>query len=264
MRKLQLVLAAGAASALTALATIAGMAEAQPSVMPTNDEAPAVVGTPMDGEFLAAKDGEWSGTDPMEFTYQWRRCDASGANCSDISGATGKVYRAATADVNNRLQVRVTARNATGSQTATSQPSSAVAQPTGAQRLQDGRTSIPAASVKLPDRLVLSGLQFTPSVLRSRQAFTGRFRVTDTRGYVVRDALVAVEGIPLGWIRTVQEVTTNVDGNAQVQIQPTARLRLVRGGSMVMFVRARKQGDDLLAGISTRRLVRVRTAAPSS
>jgi hypothetical protein len=38
----------------------------------------------------------------------------------------------------------------------------------------------------------------------------------------------------------------------------------VRGGSMVMFIRARKEGDDLLTGISSRRLVRVRTAAPSS
>jgi hypothetical protein len=47
-----------------------------------------------------------------------------------------------------------------------------------------------------------------------------------------------------------------------IQLQPTPRLRLVRGGSMVMFLRARKEGDSLLAGISTRRLVRVRTSAP--
>jgi hypothetical protein len=110
---------------------------------------------------------------------------------------------------------------------------------------------------------VLSGLQFTPTVLRSRQTFTGRFRVTDNRGYVVRDAIVLVTGVPLGWIFAAQEVKTNVDGHAEIQLQPTTRLRLVRGGSMVMFVRARKEGDDLLAGVSTRRLVRVRTARPS-
>ena len=262
MRKLQLVLAAGAASALTALAMVVGLAEAQPAVAPANTENPAVVGTAQDGQLLAAKDGEWSGDNPMSFAYQWQRCDGNGANCANIAGATSKVYRVATADVSHRLRVSVTARNATGSTTEATPATAAVAQPTGAQRLADGKFSIPASSVNMPDRLVLSGLQFTPSVLRSRQPFTGRFRVTDTRGYVVRDAVVLVTGVPLGWISPSQEVTTNVDGYATVQLQPTTRLRLVRGGSMVMFVRARKQGDDLLAGISTRRLVRVRTARP--
>ena len=49
MRKLQLVLAAGVASALTALAMVVGMAEAQPAVPPSNTENPAVVGTAQDG-----------------------------------------------------------------------------------------------------------------------------------------------------------------------------------------------------------------------
>ena len=122
---------------------------------------------------------------------------------------------------------------------------------------------IPATSVRLPNRLVISGVEFVPSVLRSRNPYTGRFRVTDTRGYVVRDAIVLVTGVPLGWIQAPPEVRTNVDGLATLQLQPTRFLRLVRGGSMVKFIRARKEGDTLLAGISTRRLVRVRTATPS-
>jgi hypothetical protein len=73
-----------------------------------------------------------------------------------------------------------------------------------------------------------------------------------------------VTGVPLGWIQQPQEVKTNVDGLVAVQLQPTIRLRLVRGGSMVMFIRARKDGDSLLAGISSRRLVRVRTARPNA
>ena len=162
------------------------------------------------------------------------------------------------------LRVLVTAKNTSGASMAPTQPTAAVVHPAGATRLADGRYSIPATSVKEPYRLVISGVEFVPSVLRSRQEFTGRFRVTDTRGYVVRDAIVLVTGVPLGWINAPQEVKTNVDGLATLQLQPTTRLRLVRGGSMVMFIRARREGDNLLAGISSRRLVRVRTARPSS
>lgn len=264
MKKLQLLLAAGAASALTALATVVAMAEAQPAVVPDNTEAPAVVGTAMDGELLAAKDGEWSGTDPMTFTYQWQACDGAGANCANVNGATSKVYRVATGDVGKRLRVQVTARNTSGSDSAAAAPTSPVVHPAGAQRLADGRYSIPATSVNMPDRLVISGVEFAPSVLRSRNAFTGRFRVTDTRGYVVRDATVLVTGVPLGWIQQPAEAKTSVDGLVTFQLQPTKFMRLVRSGSFVMFIRARKDGDSILAGISSRRLVRVRTARPSS
>jgi hypothetical protein len=264
MRKVQLVVAAGAASALTAMATLVGLADAEPNVVPANTEAPAVVGTAQDGELVVAKDGEWSGTNPMSFTYQWLRCDGNGNNCANIAGATDKAYRVATADVDHRLKVHVTAKNVTGTANATSRGSGSVARPAGATRLSDGRYSIPATSVKLPERLLVSGVEFAPRVLTSRQSFTGRFRVTDTRGYIVRDAVVLVTGVPLGWIQQPQEVKTNVDGLVTVQLTPTTRLRLVRGGSMVMFIRARKDGDSLLAGISTRRLVRVRTARPSA
>jgi hypothetical protein len=264
LRKLQFLLVAGLAAGLTVLAAVVGLAEAEPAVVPANTEDPAVVGTAQDGRLVVAKDGEWSGTNPMTFTYEWQRCNSAGASCAAISGATGKVYRVATADVGNRLRVEVTARNTSGSRTATTAPTAAVDRPAGATRIGDGRYSIPAASVNLPDRLVISGVEFVPSVLRSRRAFTGRFRVTDTRGYVVRDAIVLVTGVPLGWITQPQEVKTNVEGLVTIQLQPTRRLRLVRGGSMVQFIRARREGDSVLTGISTRRLVRVRTARPSS
>lgn len=263
MRKLQLVAAAAAASVLTALAAVAGMAEAQAQIAPTNTTAPSIAGTPRDGETLTANEGTWTGDEPMTFTYQWQRCDGNGLNCANLAGATARTYDVQTSDVNNRLRVVVTAKNVTGSTSANSQPTAAVTPPEGATRLADGRYSIPASSVRLPHRLVVSGVEFVPSVIRSRDPYTGRFRITDTRGYVVRDAIVLVTGVPLGWIQAPQEVRTNVDGLATIQIQPTMRLRLVRGGSMVKFIRARKEGDNLLAGVSSRRLVRVRTAKPT-
>ena len=126
MRKLQLALVAALASGLTALATVVGMADAEPAVIPENTEPPLVIGIAQDGELLTAKDGEWTGEDPTAFTYQWQSCDAGGAACANISGATGKVYRAVTADVGRRLRVQVTAKSVSGSSTATTQPTAGV------------------------------------------------------------------------------------------------------------------------------------------
>jgi hypothetical protein len=57
----------------------------------------------------------------MTFAYQWLRCTTNGINnCTTISGATAKTYLATSADVGFRLRARVTATNAAGSASATS------------------------------------------------------------------------------------------------------------------------------------------------
>jgi hypothetical protein len=98
--------------------------------------------------------------------------------------------------------------------------------------------------------------------VRSRNPFAATFRVTDTRGFVVREALVYMTGVPFGRVVQPAEASTNTEGYATFQVQPTARLPLVNGNALVIFVRARKAGESLLAGISTRRLVQVRLGAP--
>ena len=70
-------------------------------------------------------------------------------------------------------------------------------------------------------------------MLTSRSPFTAQFRVRDTRGYVIRDALVYVVGVPFGRIQTPAEVATAMDGVATIQLVPTARLPLVKGGFLV-------------------------------
>src|ERR1700756_2951352 len=82
---------------------------------PRNTTAPSVPGTLRSGEALTADAGTWSGTQPISFTYQWRRCDANGANCANIIGATNKTYTLGSIDVNNTLRVRVKATNSAGS-----------------------------------------------------------------------------------------------------------------------------------------------------
>jgi len=98
-------------------------------------------------------------------------------------------------------------------------------------------------------------VSFSPNPLRSRSAFTARFHVSDTRGFSIQGALVYALGLPYNYARNAPEVATDGTGWATITIQPTAQLPLRRGGALVIFVRARKPGDNLLAGVSTRRLV---------
>jgi uncharacterized protein YukE len=90
------------------------------ALAPSGSTPPAITGPTVEGETLTAGDGTWSGTAPFTYTYQWRRCDASGDNCSDITGATASTYEAAAADVGKTLRVVVTATNAAGSDSQTS------------------------------------------------------------------------------------------------------------------------------------------------
>jgi Concanavalin A-like lectin/glucanases superfamily len=93
---------------------------------PSNTAPPTISGTATEGSTLSASPGTWSGTTPISYAYQWRRCDSAGTNCSDISGATGSNYTVASADVGGTLKVTVTASNAAGSGTSTSNATNVV------------------------------------------------------------------------------------------------------------------------------------------
>ena len=72
---------------------------------------PDVAGTPVDGSTLTADPGTWTGTGPIDFDYQWQRCDAAGANCVDIAGATDETYTLDSDDVGSTVRVVVTGDN---------------------------------------------------------------------------------------------------------------------------------------------------------
>jgi hypothetical protein len=118
------VTATNAGGSVPSAAAPTATAEADP---PANSVAPAVSGTPEDGETLTADPGTWTGTAPVAYTYQWQRCDADGTDCADILGATGSTYDLTPADVDHAIVVAVTASNAGGEHAATSAPGSSVA-----------------------------------------------------------------------------------------------------------------------------------------
>lgn len=232
---------------------------------PASTARPTISGTPKVGETLTAANGTWTGTQPITYSYQWQRCDRNGGGCANIAGATGQSYRLTDAGVGRTLRVVVTARNATGTANATSVPTEVIATagPAGQIRLPNGKVSIPVTSVVAPARLIIDRVSFSPNPVRSRNGpITARFRVSDTRGYVIRGALVFLRSTPLV-TSTPPEQATGQDGMVAFQTLPQADFPLRTGFNVQFFVRARKQGDNVLAGVSTRRLVQVRTATPS-
>ena len=94
---------------------------------PRNTTAPSISGTMRAGQTLTADPGAWSGTQPISFTYQWRRCDTNGASCSNIIGATGKTYTLAGVDAGNTLRVRVRGSNSAGASAVVSASTGVVA-----------------------------------------------------------------------------------------------------------------------------------------
>src|SRR5215211_6899176 len=96
------------------------------SVAPSNGSPPTISGAAQAGQTLTAEPGAWSGSEPIGYGYRWRRCDAGGGGCADIAGADGQSYTLAAADVDSTLRVAVTATNAAGSSTASSQPTALV------------------------------------------------------------------------------------------------------------------------------------------
>ena len=225
---------------------------------PAATAAPAITGIAMERDVLTATDGTWTGTAPVTISRQWLRCNTAGAACVAIPEATAQTYTLTAEDVGRTIRIQVVATNAGGSTSSTSAPTPAVA----ALAPRPGRMTLGIDDVSLPQRLVIDRTTFAPNPLRSRDSFTARFRVSDTRGFRISGALVQVVSVPFGMLRRAPEVETDANGWATFTLTPTAKLPLTRNGSLVLFLRARKAGENPLAGVSTRRLVRVKTAAP--
>ena len=79
---------------------------------PVSTSLPAITGTPTVGKTLSASTGTWSGSTPLSFTYQWMNCTSL---CAAIAGATSSTHTIVVSDVNTRIEVVVTAKNAAGS-----------------------------------------------------------------------------------------------------------------------------------------------------
>jgi hypothetical protein len=258
-------LPAAAALALTLFAVTAGIGSARTAVAPSNTSPPVITGKAQVGVLLSTDNGTFTGTAPITYTYQWRVCDATGGACHDITGATGNEYSVKASDQGNTLRVQVTGKNTDGTDTGTSVPTASVIAATttpapagtGCPKLASGATSVAVADVSTPARLQIDQTQASPSVItRGTGLFTVKFHVSDTCGNPVAGAQVLATGVPYNMISTPAQLQTDSSGWASLQFKTmsgfpaTARQHL-----LVIFVKASRQGDPALAGISTSRLI---------
>jgi hypothetical protein len=223
---------------------------------PPNTAPPTITGSAVVGEKLTANPGTWTGTG-IAFAYLWSRCDAAGATCADITTATQSTYTLVTADSGKTLRVKVTGTNASGSNSVTSAQTAVVTtggtSPTGCPT---GTGPIDVDDLSPPARLQVDKQQITPAVVTpGTRTIRIRFHVSACKGRSVEGALVYATPTPYQQF-TATEQPTAADGWAiltmrQLRYFPASGQQQL----LVVFVRARKSGEDLLAGISTRRLV---------
>ncbi len=236
------------------------------SPLPHNTSPPTISGTPQEGKTLTGDDGKWTGK-PSDFNHFWLRCDKSGGSCSTISGTAGKTYTLTSADVGNTLRFKVEAKNANGSNSATSVPTAVITSatkpppppPPTTAGCPSGSGTINIADLSSPAKLLIDQQQTSPAVVNSgTNQLVARYHVTACKGRSVQGALVYATAVPFNQLSIPPEQTTGSDGWAELDFHMLAGFPVSsKQGLIAIFARARKSGENILGGISSRRLFSV-------
>ena len=228
------------------------------SASPANTSPPTISGTATVGNTLTANRGSWIGEQPITYSFRWLRCAKDGTNCGEIDGANDNQYRVVDNDAGRALRVRVSARNDVGTRSAVSD--FRVVSSQGNPPPPSGGQAVSVSSVPKGERLIVSQVQFTPNPVHSGTApITVRVQVKDTRGLLIRGAVVFMRATPR--VTSGSRTPTDATGWATFQLVPNANFPRPRSGYNVQFfIKAYRQGDPPLAGIAGYRLVQVRLA----
>jgi hypothetical protein len=260
MSKKTNVLALVAAGAITVLA-VAGLSQATTSAKPVNNTPPTITGTATEDQTLTAVTGTWTGSGPVTYSWQWRRCDKNGGSCSNIGGATKGTYVLTNVDVGNTIRVRQSAKNSDGTTSANSSQTdvvkSSAAPPNTTGCPTSGSGGISVTDVTSPAHLAIDGQQITPNpVARDSADITVRIHVSACKGRDVSGALVYATAVPFEQFNVPPEASTGSDGWASLTLHQASFFPASsRQQLLTMFIRARKNGEDPLGGISARRLI---------
>src|SRR5260221_1026106 len=261
--KLKSMLPLLAAGVVTVLA-VAGLAGAA-GTPPKNTALPTITGTAEQGQTLTGHAGKWTGDQPISFKWRWKRCNAFGQKCANISGATTQAYVVKNVDVGTKLRLNVTATNGAGSAVAESDLT-ALVQPKGSTPPPPalvngcpatGTGPLDISQIAPPARLVVDGQVASPSpITRTVTTLELRFHVSACNGRSIGNAIVYATAIPF------QQFSVPAVFAADPTGWPTRSLQRMPGFPapprqqiLARFSRARKSGDSPLGGVTGSRLV---------
>lgn len=233
---------------LAALAAAVGAglpATAALGAVPSNTAAPTISGTLAVGQTLTVSNGTWTGS-PTSFSYQWQRC-SSPTSCSDISDATDKTYTVAAADNGNTLRAQVTATNADGKATSTSDRTAVVGAP--ANTLQPailGDAFVGQELTATRGRWTNSPTSFAFNWLRCDADGSACLRIIGATGRTY-----GVRSVDEGNTLRVAVTATNADGSATESSDTTdvVKTTVVKGNRApsLAFLSLRRSGVSLYA-----------------
>ena len=125
----RVVIAVVTAAQQSVLSNSSAVVRTAPGPLPLSR--PTIGGTLRVGAKLTGDAGVWSGGGTISYAYQWYRCNARGAGCNTLRGATRNTYTEVAADAGHTLALTVHATDSTGTTAAYSSLAGLVAQATG-------------------------------------------------------------------------------------------------------------------------------------
>ena len=116
------------------------------------------------------------------------------------------------------------------------------------------------ANIGSPARLLIDPQQTSPSVVnRGTNQLIVRYHVSACEGRSVQGALVYATAVPFNQLTIPSERQTDGSGWAELDFRMLAGFPVSSKQQLIaIFARARKSGENILGGISTRRLFSVR------
>jgi hypothetical protein len=205
--------------------------KAAPTNAPVNTTRPSISGSAVEGNTLTASNGTWNGSTPITYTYQWVRCDVSGAGCHNISDATSQTYTPTSLDVGTTVRVLVTATNSISSGASISHQSSTIRGQASVQVTVNASASVVAYghSVTLTGTVAGSSgdtvtILARPGVARTAQALDTT--TTDSNGNFSKTVIPRMATFYAARALGAQSETVSVN------VQPGLRIRHIVGGKL--------------------------------